>query len=151
MAAGKSAKETFEPQVAGFICQECCDECPEKANLDQLDFAANLIFMTHVCAATVEDAWIREAFAQGADGVLICGCLVGNCGSGSDNLSTLSRIHHGASTLSSAGIRPDRLRREWVCAPGGDSLAGILREFIEHLRELGPHHEPVPASMAEEA
>jgi F420-non-reducing hydrogenase iron-sulfur subunit len=151
MDAGKTKPTGFEPRVAGFICQMCCDDCPQSDQLAKLESSSNLQSLIHVCSAEVGDEQIMKAFDEGADGVLICGCLVGTCLSESDNLSALRKIHHTANLLKEAGIPPERLRREWVCAPGRESLLDVFNGFLGHIRELGPLHDPVARGRAGEA
>jgi coenzyme F420-reducing hydrogenase delta subunit len=36
------------------------------------------------------------------------------------------------------GLSPDRLRLEWISGSEGGKFANIMREFTQHIRELGP-------------
>ena len=84
------------------------------------------------------------ARAIGADGVLICGCLVGKCESLDGDTEVLARIHQPKTMMMEMGLEPGRLRREWVCAPDCDNIRGIIAEFVEQIRKLGPCRKRIP-------
>ena len=134
----------FKPNIAGFICQTCCDKCPDRVPRIKKGSIAPFHFLAYTCAAKVSDQQILEAFAAGADGVLICGCLVGECESHGDNITVLRDIHTRTTMLKEAAIKPERLRREWVCAPGGESILSVMANFSEHIQLLGPLQAPAP-------
>jgi len=138
MANSHPETEYFEPKVAGFFCHTCCGDGSGQGQVDREKLPENLKSLKYVCASMVDARLIREAVEDEVDGVLICGCLVGRCLNCSDNAGVLKSIHHMTMALPELGLSPDRIHREWVCIPGGETYEGVLAEFVEHLRELGP-------------
>jgi len=138
----------FEPSIAGFFCHTCCGGGEDFGQLDRDSLPANLKSLKFLCASMVEPFHVQEAFSGGADGVLICGCLVGNCLNSNQNAEVLRSIHQTTSVLREMGILPDRIRREWVCIPGGETYEGALLDFVEYVRKLGPiqmvEPQPIP-------
>ncbi|MCK9995123.1 MAG: hydrogenase iron-sulfur subunit [Candidatus Krumholzibacteria bacterium] len=138
MGDPSSLGNRFEPAIRGFFCQKCGNDCLSKSGELNGDFPASLKNVRIICAEKVGPDLIRQAFGSGADGVLICGCLVGLCRSMDNNAVVLAHIHQGTRVMKEMGIAPGRLRQEWICAPGVDSVLGIVREFTEQIRALGP-------------
>ena len=130
--------EHFEPAIAGFFCHTCCGGGEDQGQMVRDHLPTNLASLKYVCASMVDPHLIKEALDSGADGVLICGCLVGNCLNSSENKDVLRSIHSATMSLYDLGIPPDRIRREWVCIPGGETYEGALADFVELIRELGP-------------
>lgn len=133
----KSGK-IFEPAIAGFFCQKCGNDCLSKTGNSNGEFPSSIKSVRIICAEKVGPDLIRRAFEIGADGVLICGCLVGHCQSLDGNNAVLDHIHQSKMVLKEMGIEQVRLRQEWICAPGGDSVRDIVDDFAEQIRELGP-------------
>ena len=130
--------EIFEPAVAGFFCQKCGNDCLSKSGNSNGDFPSCIKSVRIICAEKVGPTLIKGAFEMGADGVLICGCLVGHCQSLDGNSEVLEHIHQSKMVLKEMGIPQVRLRQEWICAPGGDSVRHIADDFAKQIRELGP-------------
>jgi coenzyme F420-reducing hydrogenase delta subunit len=138
MNSGMETVIPFEPSIAGFFCHTCCGGGEDHGQLDRERLPANLKSLKFICASMVEPAHLQDAFSHGMDGILICGCLVGNCLNSNENCDVLRSIHQATSAVKGMGIHPDRIRREWVCIPGGDTYEGALGDFVEVIRELGP-------------
>ena len=81
-----------------------------------------------------------RTFEQGADGVLVLGCHIGECHYDSGNHRAAKRIPVLQELLSYAGLEPERLRLDWVSASEGERYSKITSEFTETLRTLGPLH-----------
>ena len=141
MNSGMDMDTTFEPSIAGFFCHTCCGGGGDHGQLDRDRLPENLKSLKFVCASMVDPAHLQDAFDNGMDGVLICGCLVGNCLNSNENRDVLRSIHQATSAVKGLGIHPDRIRREWVCIPGGETYEGALADFVEFIRELGPIRE----------
>ena len=90
------------------------------------------------CARDVTPEQIRQGFANGADGILICGCLVRDCENSPSDLSVLRDLYRNQMTIKAMGLASDRLREDWVVQGTTDHLERIVADFIAHLREMGP-------------
>lgn len=147
MGESSNFKGSFEPAIAGFFCQVCGDDCLVDSGEHNGEFPNSLKSVRLICAEKVGPDLIRQAFEVGADGVLICGCLVGNCQSLDGNAQVLQHIHQSKMALRELGIPQGRLRQEWVCAEGGDCVRKIVEEFTEQIRALGPVEIPVAGDL----
>lgn len=90
------------------------------------------------CTGRIEEALILQAFEGGADGVMVVGCLEGDCHYISGNLRAKARVSRVAQILESIGIGGERLRMYNLSAGEGAKFAAYANEFSEHIEQLGP-------------
>ena len=92
-----------------------------------------------MCTGRVDLAFVLRAFQKGADGVIIGGCWPGECHYVTEgNYDALGSMHLCKKLLSHIGVRPERLRLEWIAASEGTRFAEVMSDFANQLRELGP-------------
>jgi len=92
-----------------------------------------------MCSGRVDLAFVLRAFANGADGVFVGGCWLGECHYVTEgNYDALAMMHLARKVLEQVGINPDRLRLEWVSASEGMRYAEVMNDFGKKLKELGP-------------
>lgn len=91
-----------------------------------------------MCSGRIDPTFILKAFEKGADGVLICGCHIGDCHYMEGNIKTARRIPLLKKMLVQLGIEDERLRLEWCSAAEGERFATIVDDMTEKIRKLGP-------------
>ncbi len=138
MGAPSTSEDSFEPAIAGFFCEKCGKDCLGESGEQAVDFLPHLKSLRLLCAEKVTPDLIRQSLQNGADGVLICGCLVGKCQSAQKNPEVLRQIHQGKSVMMEMGLPQGRLRQEWICGPDVDNVREIVEDFAEKIRPLGP-------------
>jgi hypothetical protein len=80
-----------------------------------------------MCSGRVEPAFILEALKDGADGILITGCHIGDCHYIDGNRNAEIRINNTMEALKYLGL-DGRLRLEWVSASEGARFAEVVKE-----------------------
>jgi coenzyme F420-reducing hydrogenase delta subunit/ferredoxin len=128
----------FEPKIIGFLCTWCSYTGADTAGIARLKVPANLRVVRVPCSGRVSPELIMRAFAEGADGVLVLGCHIGECHYETGNHRTAKRLPVLERLLSFAGLEPERLRLDWVSASEGERFARIVGEFTATVRALGP-------------
>lgn len=91
-----------------------------------------------MCSGRVEPTFVLKAFQSGADGVLVCGCHIGDCHYVDGNREAARRIPLLKKMLTQLGIEEERVRLDWVSASEGGRFASIVNEMTEQVRKLGP-------------
>lgn len=128
----------YEPKIIGFLCTWCSYTGADTAGISRLKYPANLRAVRVPCSGRVSPELVLRAFEQGADGVLVLGCHIGECHYESGNHRTAKRMPVLGALLAFAGLEPERLRLDWVSASEGERFARIVTEFTEAVRSLGP-------------
>ena len=129
---------TFEPKIAGFLCNWCSYTGADLTGTSRLKYPANLRSIRVMCSGRVDPGFVLDAFRHGADGVLICGCHPGDCHYVEGNHKALRRYHLLRRLMQEMSIPPERLRLEWVSASEGQHFQEVVTEFTEQIRGLGP-------------
>jgi F420-non-reducing hydrogenase iron-sulfur subunit len=130
--------ETWEPRIVAFFCNWCTYTAADLAGVSRMKYAANTRTIRLMCSGRVDPQFIMDAFAKGADGVLIGGCHPGDCHYGEGNYKMLRRFHLLQRMLKDMGIEPDRLRLEWISAAEGDKVRTVINDMYEKIKALGP-------------
>jgi F420-non-reducing hydrogenase iron-sulfur subunit len=81
---------------------------------------------------------ILKAFERGADGVMVVGCLEGDCHYLSGNLRARARVGRVASVLDKIGIGGERVAMFNLSAGEGNKFARFSTEMVQKVRSLGP-------------
>ncbi len=81
---------------------------------------------------------LLKAFENGADGVMVIGCLEGDCHYVNGNIRARARVKRVYEILDKINIGPDRIRMYNLSAGEGSKFAAYSNEFVEQILELGP-------------
>lgn len=144
-------QHAFEPRIVAFFCNWCTYTAADLAGISRLKYAANVRVVRVMCSGRVDPQFVLDAFASGADGVLIGGCHPGDCHYQEGNYKALRRVHLLKRILRDLGIEEARFRLEWISASEGDKVRTVVNDMVRQVRELGPLKVEVPReAFAEE-
>ncbi len=130
--------ERYEPKIIAFTCTWCGYPSANLAGVNKVEYPANLKIIRVMCTGSVEPSVIMDAFENGADGVLVIGCLMDNCHYVSGNKKAQERVDALKRLLDLTGLDGRRIRSEWINASERTKFAKAVRDFTEELRALGP-------------
>ena len=130
--------ERFEPKVVGFLCNWCSYEGADAAGRAHMPCPSNFTPIRVMCSGRIDPQFVLDAFAEGADGVLLLGCHPGDCHYKDGNHSAMRRNVLLRMVLSQFGIEKERIRLDWVSASEGERYSRIVTEMVEAVRALGP-------------
>ncbi|MGD0579228.1 MAG: hydrogenase iron-sulfur subunit [Bryobacteraceae bacterium] len=143
--------DSFEPRIVAFFCNWCTYLAADLAGTSRMKYAANARVVRVMCSGRVDPQFVLQAFAQGADGVLIGGCHPGDCHYQEGNYKALRRYMLLKRMLRQMGIDERRLRLEWISASEGERVRTVMNDMTEQIRALGPlhpHAQPAPEEVA---
>jgi F420-non-reducing hydrogenase iron-sulfur subunit len=129
---------SFEPKIVAFLCNWCSYAGADLAGTSRMKCAPNVVGIRLMCSGGVEPAYVLKAFKEGADGVLVCGCNLGDCHYTDGNYKTLRRMSLLRKYLDQMGIEEARARLQWVCASCADDFTEAVDKMTSELKELGP-------------
>lgn len=138
----KAVPENWEPKIVGFLCYWCSYTGADGAGTARMKYPANVDIIKVMCSGRVDPELITTAFSNGADGVLVAGCHIGDCHYMTGNHKTMARMPLMKNVLLDLGIEPERFRYEWISAAEGEKFTRVVREMTEQVRKLGPLNWP---------
>ncbi len=128
----------FEPKIVAFFCNWCTYLAADLAGTSRVKYAPNIRVIRTMCSGRVDPQFVLDAFARGADGVLIGGCHPGDCHYQEGNYKTLRRVRMLRRVLHEMGIEDERFRLEWISASEAERLKAVVNDMVEKVRALGP-------------
>ncbi|TEU12665.1 MAG: hydrogenase iron-sulfur subunit [Anaerolineales bacterium] len=128
----------FEPRIIGFLCNWCSYAGADAAGISRFKYQPNIRIVRVMCSGRVSPELVLRAFREGADGVLVLGCHIGDCHYVSGNHRTAKRMPVLCRILDYIGIEPERLRLDWVSSAEAPKFQRVVNEFTETIKELGP-------------
>ncbi len=129
---------TWEPRIVAFFCNWCTYTAADLAGVSRMKHAPNVRIIRVMCSGRVDPQFVLQAFAKGADGVLIGGCHIGDCHYVEGNSKAIRRARMLRRILQGMGIEDDRFRLEWISASEGEKVKLVINDMVEKIRALGP-------------
>ena len=126
------------PEIIAFFCQWCAYAAADNAGRARLEIPSGLKIIRVMCSGRVDPEFIMDAFKKKADGVLVIGCLDGNCHYKRGNRETSKRIILLQNLLDTIGIEPERVLFEEIKADDPHGLSEIITRFFKKITLLGP-------------
>ncbi len=128
--------EVFEPKIVAFFCNWCTYLAADLAGTSRIKHAPNARVIRVMCSGRVDPQFVLDAFAKGADGVLI------------GNYKAFRRAALLKRLLQQMGIEEERFRLEWISAAEGERVKTVINDMVEKLRALGPRVQPKRKEVA---
>jgi coenzyme F420-reducing hydrogenase delta subunit len=129
----------FEPVILGFLCNWCSYTGADLAGVARLQYPPNLRPIRVMCTGMVHPDLVMEAFAAGADGVMIMGCHPGSCHYFEGNIKAVARAEMISMVLGDMGVDPGRFVLEWISSAEASIFARLVTDFTRKIKKLGPH------------
>lgn len=134
----------FEPDITAFMCIYCAYMAADTAGALRISYPANVKLVKLPCTGKTDIRYILKAFEDGADGVYIVGCSIGNCHHVRGNERAFARVQRTKRILDQIGLGGERLDMFFVSGGQGATFAEVAEEMTERIRALGP--SPIKAT-----
>ncbi|MGZ9234074.1 MAG: hydrogenase iron-sulfur subunit [Anaerolineales bacterium] len=139
-----------EPKIIGFLCNWCSYRGADGAGMARLKYPPNIKIVRVPCSGRISPELVLRTFREGADGVMVLGCHIGDCHYSTGNHRTAKRMPVLKKLLEYTGIDPERLYINWVSAAEGEKFAAVIRDFTEKIRALPPFMETMKIERQEQ-
>ena len=141
MNAKPAIKETeeFEPEITAFYCIYCGYMAADTAGALHIQYPANVKFIRMPCSGKTDIRYLLEAFEQGADGVYLVGCPIGNCHHVRGNERGKARVDRAKKILDEIGLGGERLEMFFMSGSQGHAFAQAAQVMTERIKKLGPN------------
>ena len=90
------------------------------------------------CTGRVSPLHLLKALAEGADGVMVAGCLLGQCHYREGNFNAVDRVAFVQRLLKSVGVEPERCRMFTMSAGEPPKFVAAVREMDRVITGLPP-------------
>jgi coenzyme F420-reducing hydrogenase delta subunit len=114
----------------------------------RLQYPTNIRIVKVPCTGRVDALFLLRTLEDGADGVFISGCLLGDCHYLSGNYRATKRVAYVKDLLGRIGVNPERVEMYYNSSAMGPQFAQCCRDFTERIRKLGPGLRRKTAAMA---
>jgi F420-non-reducing hydrogenase iron-sulfur subunit len=128
----------FQPKIVAFCCHYCAYASADLAGSMRLQYPSGVRIIRTPCTGRLEVEYFMRALENGADGVLVAGCLEGGCHFIEGNLYAKKRVQAARILIEECGIEKERLRMVNVSAAGAVNLVEIIHNMVNEIKKLGP-------------
>jgi coenzyme F420-reducing hydrogenase delta subunit len=134
----KDVSMTFEPEITAFSCIYCGYTAIDTAGALRLSYPANVKIVRLPCTGKMDVLYLLSSFEQGADGVLVVACPLGNCHHVRGNERARARVERVQVLLKTIGLESDRVKMIFVSGGQGATVAREASALVSRVKELGP-------------
>jgi F420-non-reducing hydrogenase iron-sulfur subunit len=128
----------WNPNLVVFACNWCSYAGADVAGVSRLQHQPHFRIIRVMCSGRIHPGFVLRAFEQGADGVMVSGCHPGDCHYDFGNRRASEQFEKTRNVVRLLGLEGERLRLEWISAAEGPRFAGLIDEFTDQVRRLGP-------------
>ena len=139
-----SSDDYYEPpmRILGLVCENDAYPALDMTGLNRLSYSADVRFIPVRCLGSVNVIWIKDALAQGMDGVFLMGCKHGDdyqCHFVKGSELAEIRMKKIGEALASLALENERVKQFEVAIDEYDKIPQMVNEFVEMIVGLGPN------------
>jgi quinone-modifying oxidoreductase, subunit QmoB len=144
-AVGVPSEDDYdEPpfRILGLVCENDAYPALDIAGLNRLSYSADVRFIPVRCLGSVNVIWIKDALAQGMDGVFLLGCKHGDdyqCHFVKGSELADIRMKKIGEALTSLALEEERVTQFEVAIDEAHKLPKMINDFVEMVEDLGPN------------
>jgi F420-non-reducing hydrogenase iron-sulfur subunit len=127
-----------EIHIVAFCCHYCAYAAADLAGSLRLQYPPSVRVVKLPCTGKLDVLLVLDAFEHGADGVMVAGCLEGDCHYQQGNLNAKRRVNYLRPLLQQIGLEPERVRMFNLSSAMARQWAEAVTEMDEAVRKLGP-------------
>jgi F420-non-reducing hydrogenase iron-sulfur subunit len=129
----------FEPKIIAFCCHYCAYASADLAGSMRLQYPAGVRIIRTPCTGRLEVEYYMKALENGADGILVAGCLEGGCHFIDGNLYAKKRVNAIRALFEECGFEKERLQMVNISAAMAVNLVEMINDMVKEIKKLGPN------------
>jgi len=135
-----SATETSQPalQIVAYCCHYCAYAAADLAGVLRLPYPSETKIVEIPCTGRLDMLEVLHALEHGADGVMVAGCLEGDCHFQEGNLSARRRVERLKTMLTEIGLEAARIEMFNLSSAMGTKFAEVATAMSKQIGALGP-------------
>jgi len=144
-AVGVPSEDDYEEppmRVLGLVCENDAYPALDTVGLSRMSYSADVRFIPIRCLGSMNVIWIKDAMAQGMDGVFLLGCKHGDdyqCHFIKGSELADIRMQKIGDALSSLALEEERVEQFIIGIDEYDKLPKIINDFVEAIEDMGPN------------
>jgi len=96
-------------RIIAFCCRYCAYAAADLAGVLRLPYPTQTRIVQIPCTGRLDPLEVLHTFEHGADGVMVAGCLEGDCHFQTGNYNAIKRVTYIQSILVRIGLEPERI------------------------------------------
>ncbi len=132
------AVETGARTIVAFCCRECAYAAADASANARTPLPPSVRLVLVPCSGRVSPLHLLTALAEGADGVMVAGCLEGQCHYREGNFNAIDRVTFVQRLLASVGVEPERVRMFTMSAGEPPKFVNAVRTMDRTIGALPP-------------
>ena len=129
---------TADRKIVAFCCRECAYAAADASANARTPLPPTVRLVLMPCTGRVSPLHLLSALAEGADGVMVAGCLLGQCHYREGNFHAVDRVAFVQRLLRSVGVEPERCRMFTMSAGEPPKFVAAVREMDRVITGLPP-------------
>ena len=143
--------------IVAFCCRECAYAAADASANARTPLPPTVRLVLLPCTGRVSPLHLLGALAEGADGVMVAGCLLGQCHYREGNFNAVDRVAFVQRLLKTVGVEPERCQMFTMSAGEPPKFVAAVREMdrvigglppLERSPQAGAHAGTAPAAGA---
>nr|WP_321402294.1 FAD-dependent oxidoreductase [uncultured Desulfobacter sp.] len=125
-----------------LVCENDALPAFDMVGMNRVDYSPDVRIIPVRCLGSVNTIWIKDALAQGIDGVILIGCKHGDdyqCHFVKGSELAEIRVKKIGDALASLALENERVAFAEVAIDEYDKLPKIINDFVEEVDALGPN------------
>ncbi|MBN2205219.1 MAG: hydrogenase iron-sulfur subunit [Thermoleophilia bacterium] len=127
-----------ERSIIAFCCRECAYAAADTSANARTPLPPSVRLILLPCTGRVSPLHLLSALAEGADGVMVAGCLEGQCHYREGNFNAIDRVKFVQRLLESVGVEPERCRMFTMSAGEPPRFVAAVKEMDRVVGALPP-------------
>ncbi|MBU4224293.1 MAG: hydrogenase iron-sulfur subunit [Chloroflexi bacterium] len=129
--------ETPSLQIIAYCCEHCAYAAADLAGGLRMQYPPNVKIVLLPCTGKLDVLMVLQAFEDGADGVMVAGCLPGNCHYLEGNANARRRVERIQALLKEIGLEPERVQMFNLSSAMAGKFVEITKEMTEKIESFG--------------
>ncbi len=140
----------MDRSIVAFCCRECAYAAADASANSRTSLPPSVRLVLMPCTGRVSPMHILAALAENADGVMVAGCLEGQCHYREGNFNAIDRVKFVQRLLTSVGVEPERCRMFTMSAGEPPRFVAAVKEMDRTIQALPPLKRADSAAMRPE-
>ncbi len=123
-------------KIIAFCCNWCGYTAADMAGVSRLQYPGDVRIIRVMCSGMIHPEFVIEALTNGADGVMMVGCPMGECHYKDGNVKAADRYDMITELMDDLGFEKERLSLCWLSSVEANTFANAVGDMSKAIEAV---------------